>query len=55
MVSFAGSGPNSRSTQMFVTLRDSNMLGKSPWETPFGNRHRRDGYCRQVVHGLWGC
>lgn len=35
-VSYAGSGPNSRSTQLFISYADlSNHLGKSPWETPF--------------------
>lgn len=35
-VSYAGSGPDSRSTQLFISYGDlSNHLGKSPWETPF--------------------
>jgi peptidyl-prolyl cis-trans isomerase A (cyclophilin A) len=35
-LSFAGAGPDTRSTQMFIALEDLNFLGKSPWETPFG-------------------
>ncbi|CAM9327298.1 unnamed protein product, partial [Choristocarpus tenellus] len=36
MVSFAGSGPNSRTTQVFITFKDLPFLGKSVWETPIG-------------------
>eukprot|EP01062_Namystynia_karyoxenos_P001238 TRINITY_DN10423_c0_g1_i1.p1 TRINITY_DN10423_c0_g1~~TRINITY_DN10423_c0_g1_i1.p1 ORF type:complete len:273 (+),score=54.83 TRINITY_DN10423_c0_g1_i1:56-874(+) len=35
-VSYAGSGPHSRTTQIFIAYRDLPSLGKSPWETPFG-------------------
>jgi peptidyl-prolyl cis-trans isomerase A (cyclophilin A) len=35
-LSFAGFGPNSRSTHMFVTLGSVKSLGTQPWETPFG-------------------
>mmetsp|Transcript_52 Transcript_52/g.54 ORF Transcript_52/g.54 Transcript_52/m.54 type:complete len:276 (-) Transcript_52:78-905(-) len=35
-VSFAGGGPNSRTTQTFITFSDSTHLGHAPWETPFG-------------------
>merc|ERR1712125_48233 len=35
-VSFAGSGPNSRTTELFIAYRDSTHLGNSPWETPIG-------------------
>jgi len=36
-MSFAGNGPNSRSTHMFITLGDNiEALGTMPWETPFG-------------------
>jgi peptidyl-prolyl cis-trans isomerase A (cyclophilin A) len=35
--SYAGSGPNSRSNQLFVALHDDSYLGGgSPWEVPFG-------------------
>ena len=33
---FAGSGPNTRSTSLFIAFRTLDWLGKSPWETPFG-------------------
>lgn len=36
MMSFAGSGPNSRSSQMFIAYDNAGGLGQSPWETPFG-------------------
>lgn len=35
-MSFAGGGPNTRSTQIFIAFEDLNFLGKEPWETPFG-------------------
>lgn len=35
-ISYAGSGPNSRSTQLFIAFEDLDFLGKQPWETPFG-------------------
>jgi cyclophilin family peptidyl-prolyl cis-trans isomerase len=36
-VSFAGNGPNSRATHMFITLGDNlSSLGTMPWETPIG-------------------
>jgi cyclophilin family peptidyl-prolyl cis-trans isomerase len=35
-VSFAGGGPNTRSTQIFIAFEDLDFLGKEPWETPFG-------------------
>lgn len=34
-VSFAGGGPNTRSTQIFIAFEDLGFLGKEPWETPF--------------------
>jgi peptidyl-prolyl cis-trans isomerase A (cyclophilin A) len=36
MLSFAGGGADSRTTQLFVALKDSNRLGDNPWETPIG-------------------
>ena len=36
MLSFAGGGPNTRSSQIFIAFADLNFLGKEPWETPFG-------------------
>jgi cyclophilin family peptidyl-prolyl cis-trans isomerase len=35
-ISFAGGGPNTRSTQLFIAFEDLDFLGKEPWETPFG-------------------
>jgi peptidyl-prolyl cis-trans isomerase A (cyclophilin A) len=35
-VSFAGAGPNTRGNQLFITYKDTDGLGKSPWETPIG-------------------
>ena len=35
-VSFAGGGPNTRSSQIFIAFEDLDFLGKEPWETPFG-------------------
>lgn len=35
-VSFAGGGPNTRSTQIFIAFEYLDWLGKEPWETPFG-------------------
>jgi len=36
-MSFAGNGPNSRATHMFITLGENlESLGTMPWETPFG-------------------
>ena len=37
IISYAGSGPNSRSCQIFFTYEDSNgWLGRSPWERALG-------------------
>jgi peptidyl-prolyl cis-trans isomerase A (cyclophilin A) len=38
-VSYAGGGPNTRSTQLFIAFEDLDFLGKEPWETPFGRLH----------------
>lgn len=35
-ISYAGGGPNTRSTQLFIAYEDLEFLGKSPWEVPFG-------------------
>lgn len=36
-VSYAGGGPNTRTTQLFICLNDSKFLGKAPWEVPFAH------------------
>lgn len=33
---FIGSGPNSRTSQLFISYGDIEALGKELWETPFG-------------------
>lgn len=38
-VSYAGGGPNTRSTQLFIAFEDLDFLGKEPWETPFGKKY----------------
>jgi len=35
-ISFAGSGDNSRTSQMFVSYGSSSSLGEAKWETPMG-------------------
>jgi len=35
-ISFAGSGANSRSSQLFFAYDNAKSLGNSPWETPIG-------------------
>lgn len=35
-ISFAGSGPNSRTTQLFISYGSSPSLGRELWETPVG-------------------
>jgi cyclophilin family peptidyl-prolyl cis-trans isomerase len=35
-VSFAGTGTDSRSTQIWIALADNTTLGDRPWEVPFG-------------------
>lgn len=36
IISYAGSGPNSRSSQMFFSYGSSSNLGRELWETPIG-------------------
>lgn len=36
MLIILGGGGNSRATQLFITLADSDYLGRASWETPFG-------------------
>ena len=38
MISFAGGGPDTRSTDVFITFMTGNANGtpRAPWETPFG-------------------
>merc|ERR1719478_587765 len=35
-LSYAGAGPNTRTNQVFFSYAKNPGLGKSPWETPFG-------------------
>jgi cyclophilin family peptidyl-prolyl cis-trans isomerase len=35
-MSFAGRGPNTRSTHIFIALGEPESLGSQSWETPFG-------------------
>lgn len=50
-VSFAGGGPNTRSTQIFIAFEELDFLGKSPWETPFAEvvegQAALDGFYKQ--------
>ncbi|KAJ8602639.1 hypothetical protein CTAYLR_004106 [Chrysophaeum taylorii] len=43
-LSFAGSGPNSRTTEFFFTYQDSSHLGKASWEVPFAHLLGEDSY-----------
>jgi cyclophilin family peptidyl-prolyl cis-trans isomerase len=36
IISFAGYGPNSRTSQLFIAYGTSKSLGREPWETPLG-------------------
>lgn len=42
IISYAGSGPNSRTSQMFISYGSAQSLGTQPWETPLG----------QVIEGM---
>lgn len=35
-LSFAGGGPDTRSTQIFIAFEDLDFLGEASWEVPFG-------------------
>ena len=46
-MAYAGSGPNSRSTEFFIVMPETpqsqlDYFGKNPWETPFGFVHEED-------------
>lgn len=46
-LSYAGSGPSSRSTEIFIAMPDApedqlRYFGTNPWETPFGYVHKDD-------------
>ena len=36
IISYAGSGPNSRNSQMFISYGSAASLGRELWETPIG-------------------
>mmetsp|Transcript_39332 Transcript_39332/g.85551 ORF Transcript_39332/g.85551 Transcript_39332/m.85551 type:complete len:233 (-) Transcript_39332:466-1164(-) len=38
-MAYAGSGINSRSTQIWISFQPSRSLGTQPWETPFAQVH----------------
>eukprot|EP01031_Cornospumella_fuschlensis_P038520 gene38520-46824_t len=48
-LSFAGGGPNTRSTQLFIAFEDLDFLGNEPWETPFGKVIRGT----EALHALY--
>jgi len=50
-VSFAGSGPHSRTTQLFISYSKSSSLGNSPWETPFAVVDEKD--MKNVIDKLY--
>ena len=59
MMSFAGSGPNSRSSQLFIAYEGAGGLGQSPWETPFGKVTQGLDHVRNLYSGYgdmppWG-
>eukprot|EP00242_Pyramimonas_sp_CCMP2087_P006032 CAMPEP_0198225514 /NCGR_PEP_ID=MMETSP1445-20131203/101393_1 /TAXON_ID=36898 /ORGANISM="Pyramimonas sp., Strain CCMP2087" /LENGTH=198 /DNA_ID=CAMNT_0043905049 /DNA_START=234 /DNA_END=827 /DNA_ORIENTATION=- len=41
-MAYAGSGKNSRSTQIWISFQPSSGLGTQPWEVPFGQVHEDD-------------
>lgn len=46
-MAYAGSGPNSRTTEMFIVMPDTpshqlKAFGQNPWETPFATLHPDD-------------
>jgi len=52
IVSFAGSGTNTRQAQIFITYGTQRNLGKSVWETPVGFVSSSD--MKNVVHQFYG-
>jgi hypothetical protein len=43
-LAYAGSGPNSRGRQLFVSLADQSGLGSAPWEVPFAEAVGQHSY-----------
>lgn len=59
MMSFAGSGKNSRTSQLFIAYDRAQGLGNSPWETPFGEvvegiEHVKNLYAEYGDMPPWG-
>eukprot|EP00944_MAST-04C_sp_MAST-4C-sp1_P005682 g5682.t1 len=49
-LSFAGSGINSRTNELFFTLGSQPGLGKAPWETPIGRVQKRS---LPIIHAIY--
>lgn len=54
VVSYAGGGPNTRSTQLFIAFEYLDFLGNEPWEVPFGkvSKLRCDFVCKMGLTAM---